>query len=133
MDYGQINSKTEHMRMLQPPPCLPCSCSAEGARFAGQIFPSLRLRCWAVLDAAQTGELGRIEGSGEGRGHEDRWTEPGSCCWALTCAHWSVQGAPGGAGWRAGKSPRPCIRCPPGLRNQHINSYIFSSNRHAMD
>lgn len=67
MDYGWVNSKTEHMRTRRPPLCLPCSCSLEGARSDGQIFQGLRLQCQAFLDAAQPGEPGCIEGDRGGQ------------------------------------------------------------------
>ena len=38
MDYGWINSNTEHMRTLQPRLCLPRSCSVEGVGLLGRSF-----------------------------------------------------------------------------------------------
>lgn len=67
MDYGWINSKTEHMQTLWPPLCLPCSCSLEGARSAGQSFRGLRVQCRAFLGEAQSREPGCIKGDWGGQ------------------------------------------------------------------
>lgn len=83
MAYGWINSKTEHMRTLQPPPAP-----------AVLLLIGWSEVCWANLSGPEAAVPGvpppASRGTGERRGDEDRWSERGCCCCALTRAHWSV-------------------------------------------
>lgn len=78
MDYGWINSKTEHMGAFPPPLCLPCSCERGLLGRTSRDVQGRMEQTWGLLPCAphaRPGARGHGECSGTGSGEAAKGQE----------------------------------------------------------